>query len=70
MARYRIDEQAGVEGGYAGDELMVLFTVLLSLAIGAALVWISWRGRQIWLLTWSAGLIVASVAYLGWVALY
>lgn len=47
---------------------MLLFTVLLSLVIGVILTWLGVRGRQIWLATWSGGLIVASLAYLGWIA--
>ena len=38
------------------------------LAIGIVLTWLGVRGRQIWLATWSAGLIVVSLVYLGWIA--
>jgi hypothetical protein len=67
MTGYRTNEQLEAGVPYAGDESAYLFTVVLSLLIGVALVWILWRGRQIWLLTWSAGLIIASIAYLTWV---
>ncbi len=65
--RYRIGEMPG-EAGLGGTETVLLLTVLLSLLIGVVLTWLGIRGRQIWLATWSGGLIVASLAYLGWIA--
>ena len=63
--RYRIGESPELAAyGSTGD--FVLFTVVLCLFIGAALVWIGWRGRQWWLVIWNAGLIVASVAWFAW----
>ena len=47
--------------GSSGD--FVTLTVLLCIVVGAILVWLGWRGRQWWLVTWNAGLIVASIAY-------
>ena len=69
MARYRIDADPLSQTGFAADDAAYLLTVMLALFIGIALVIISKRGRQICLLTWSAGLVVASVAYLAWVVM-
>lgn len=45
---------------------MVLFTVVLSLFIGIILTALGWKGRQMWLTVWAAGLVVCSVLYIGW----
>lgn len=63
--RYRIGEEPGLDP-YGSTDEFVVFTAVLSLFIGTALVWMGQHGRQRWLTVWSAGLIVASVAYLGW----
>lgn len=65
--RYRIGEIPG-EAGLGATDAMLVFTVLISLAIGGILTWLGIRGRQIWLAVWSGGLIVVSLAYLGWIA--
>ena len=44
---------------------MLLFTVILALCIGIGLFWLGRRGRVMWLWVWSAGLVLASVGYLG-----
>jgi hypothetical protein len=49
----------------AGLHFMLNFTVALALLIGVALLWLGRRGRVLWLQVWSAGLVVASIAYLG-----
>ena len=40
---------------------MLLFTSLLSLMIAAALIYIGKKGKQLWLIFWSLGLIIMSV---------
>jgi len=45
---------------YASDN-MLLFTAVLSLVIGIILIVLGRQGRQLWLLTWSIGLVVCSV---------
>jgi len=63
--RYRIGEAPELSTyGSTGD--FVTFTVVLSIAIGALLVWIGWRGRQWWLVIWNAGLVVAGLAWFAW----
>ena len=64
--RYRIGAEPG-SGAQATDD-MLLFTVVISLIIGVVLVWLARRGRQMWLLVWSVGLVVASVVYMAWMA--
>lgn len=51
--------------GEASDE-MLWYTVWLAFLIGVALTGLSWNGRQWWLFTWSVGLIICSILYLGW----
>lgn len=65
--RYRIGADPA-SGAQATDD-MLLFTVILSLIIGFVLMWLARHGRQMWLMAWSAGLVLASVAYMAWLAL-
>lgn len=44
---------------------MLLFTVVLALCIGIGLFWLGRHGRVMWLWVWSAGLVLASLGYLG-----
>ncbi len=63
--RYRIGESPELSTyGSTGD--FVTFTVVLGILIGAALVWIGWRGRQWWLVSWNAGLVLAGLAWFAW----
>ena len=43
---------------------MYLLTAVLGLIIGVVLTALGIKGRQIWLVVWSVGLIIASIAYL------
>lgn len=45
---------------------MLLFTVSLALVIGVILIWLGYKGKQMWLIAWSIGLILCSIAYLGY----
>ncbi len=40
---------------------MLLFTAALSIVIGVILVYLGRKGRQLWMVTWSIGLIICSV---------
>lgn len=63
--RYRVGEEAAQSGamtGASGTEAVLVFTLIISIIMGVFLVWLGWRGRQIWLVTWSAGLVVVSIA--------
>ena len=63
--RYRIDEMPADQSLATTDD-MYLLTVVLSLFIGIILTWLGFKGRQVWLIVWSVGLILASLVYLGW----
>ena len=45
---------------------MLLFTVSLAFVIGIILMWLGYKGKQMWLVFWSVGLIMASLSYLGY----
>ena len=45
---------------HASDD-MLLFTAVLSIIIGTILVWLGRRGKQLWMVVWSIGLIICSV---------
>jgi len=63
--RYREDippEQWAVN---ASDD-MLLFTMLLAIVIGCILIWLGVKGRQLWLVTWSIGLILVSLGFIGY----
>ncbi len=45
---------------------MLAYTVGLSLLIGIVLFILARYGKQTWLMVWSAGLVICSVAYLFW----
>ena len=51
---------------YGSTPEWLWLTVVLSLLIGIVLAWASWKGRQRWLLVWSLGLILSSLAYGGY----
>lgn len=40
---------------------MLLFTAALSILIGMILVYLGRKGKQLWMVTWSIGLIICSV---------
>ena len=40
---------------------MMLFTAGLSIVIGLILVYLGHKGRQLWMVTWSIGLIICSI---------
>ena len=65
--RYRVGADPA-SGAQATDD-MLLFTMVISLIIGFVLMWLARHGRQMWLMAWSVGLVLASVAYMAWVAL-
>ena len=40
---------------------MLLFTAALSIVIGAVLTYLGHKGRHLWMVTWSIGLIICSI---------
>jgi uncharacterized membrane protein affecting hemolysin expression len=45
---------------HASDD-MLLFTAGLSIVIGVILAFLGHKGRQLWMVTWSIGLVICSV---------
>ena len=54
-------------GASATDD-MLLFTVIIGLVVGIVLIWLARKGRQMWLLAWSVGLVLVSIVYVGYLA--
>ena len=65
--RYRIGDDPAT-GATATDD-MLLLTVVIGLVVGIVLIWHARLGRQMWLMVWSGGLWLASIAYIAWAAL-
>ena len=40
---------------------MLLFTAALSIVIGVVLTYLGHKGRHLWMVTWSIGLIICSI---------
>ena len=40
---------------------MLMFTAMLSILIGIILIYLGHKGRQLWMVTWSIGLIICSI---------
>lgn len=62
--RYRIGEDIQNLGEPVVDSL-VPFSAILGLLMGIGFVIAGYRAKQIWLLFWGAGLVIASLLYLG-----
>lgn len=65
--RYRIGDDPAT-GATATDD-MLLLTVVIGLVVGIVLIGLARLGRQMWLMVWSVGLVLASIAYIAWAAL-
>jgi len=63
--RYKIDPLTGLPLAETSPG-MLSATVFLALLIGVALLFIGKMGKQLWIVVWSAGLIICSVLYLIW----
>ena len=49
---------------------MLVFTAIISVVIGCLLFWLGLHGRQMWMVAWSLGLVVCSIALGGWMLIY
>ncbi|MCB1863951.1 MAG: hypothetical protein KDG50_00845 [Chromatiales bacterium] len=67
--RYREGVEPGTTAAAQSTYDNLLFAAVLGLAIGIVLTVAGVRGRQWWLVIWSGGLVLASVGYLGSIAL-
>jgi hypothetical protein len=65
MARYRIGETPETGGDHLTENLQTGAAVF-GLAMGIGFVYAGLRGKQYWLAIWGAGLVMASLAYLGY----
>jgi len=63
--RYRIDQTTGLPIAETSPGMLGA-TVLLALVIGVVLLLVGRRGKQLWIVVWSIGLIICSVLYLLW----
>ena len=45
---------------YASDDMLV-FTAIISIFIGFALLYMGIKGKQLWMIPWSIGLVILSV---------
>ena len=69
MARYRIGETAETGADHLTQNLLTGAAVF-GLLVGIGFVYAGIRARQIWLASWGAGLVVASLIYLGYQIFY
>ncbi len=63
--RYKIDSTTGLPITETSPGMLGA-TVLLALVIGVVLLFVGKRGKQLWIVVWSIGLIISSVLYLIW----
>ena len=63
--RYKIDSTTGLPMAETSPGMLGA-TVLLALVIGIVLLYVGKRGKQMWIVVWSIGLIICSVLYLIW----
>ena len=64
--RYREGQSpdSALAGSGTGDVL--IFTLLLGIVFGLVLLGLGIKGKQIWLITWSIGLVVVSIVTWIW----
>ena len=65
MPRYRVGETAETGADHTTENLQIGAAVF-GLALGIGFVYAGLRARQYWLAIWGAGLVIASLAYLGY----
>ena len=58
--RYAEDIPPEQLASHASDG-MLLFTAVLAIVIGCILIWLGKKGKQMWLVWWSVGLILCSM---------
>ena len=62
--RYREGERPGDLGEPVSEHMLTLAAVL-GLAMGILFIYLGLRGKQMWLVVWGAGLVIASIIYIG-----
>lgn len=63
--RYREGTEPAQQADNPSGEVL-LFSVSLALVIGCVLLVLGYKGKQMWLMVWSAGLILSSVIYIAY----
>jgi hypothetical protein len=66
--RYRVEPSTGLPYTETSPGLLA-FTVGLALVTGVILFFVGRYGKQMWLMVWSVGLVICSIAYLIWYAM-
>jgi hypothetical protein len=66
--RYSSDIPEVPLASHASDD-MLLFTAVVAIFVGFALVWMGRKGKIMWMWTWGAGLVVVSI-YMGTAILF
>ena len=67
--RYRIGEPSDLPTGPLLDQGAFAGIAMLSCVIGIGFMFAGLRSRHYWLTIWGTGLVLSSIAYLGFVAL-
>ena len=65
MPRYRIGETPETGADLLTENLQTGAAVF-GLVVAIGFVYAGWRAKQYWLVAWGAGLVIASIAYLGY----
>ncbi|MBF2758958.1 MAG: hypothetical protein ISN28_01610 [Ectothiorhodospiraceae bacterium AqS1] len=62
--RYRIDEGASLMAEASITYDFIVLSAMFGILVGIVMAWAAWHAkrRQWWLFTWSAGLVLASMA--------
>ncbi len=63
--RYREGQAPSSEYPYTqGTHDALAFSMWLGIVVGIVLLWMGMRGRILWLIVWSIGLVILSIFYL------
>ena len=64
--RYREGQSPDSALAGSGTEDVLIFTLVLGIVFGLVLLGLGIKGKQIWLITWSIGLVVVSIVTWIW----
>ncbi len=63
--RYREGAAPDLDNPYTeGMHGVLMVSVVLAFIIGAILLALGWRGKKLWMICWSIGLMLCSVVYI------
>ena len=66
--RYRIEETGNTLVPVSNSDAAMILAVILGFIIGLACIYLGWKGKQLWLKTWGAGLTLVSCIYIVYVS--